>query len=388
MNISVPLSPVRSKRLLSIDGGGLCGLIPAEALILIEKQLDEITGSQLPLCDRFDLIGGTSTGAILAAGLSLGLKAGQLRDFYLNFGKGIFSKVFFPIRFWHSYPSEPLEGHLKEVFGENTTLGSSKLRTQILIVSKNATLGTTWFFTNNRQGKYFNTNAAIPLWQIVRASSAAPTFFPPQKIKVPDDLGQVHNYEFIDGGVSSYNNPSLQLFLEATDPQYKFGWPTGTDKIVLLSLGTGFNSITIDEGKASRFNLLDWARYSVKGLLGDANLQQNVLMHLIGEHPAGPVVASAAEREALRANRRPWRGRAGIHGYWTGGQKIADLSAHHGQPDARSPGYARTQRHRPCESGRTGCCRSNWQPAAHRCRSDQRAGQDGAIKAVLRLSVF
>ena len=305
MNISLPLSPVRSKRLLSIDGGGLCGLIPAEALILIEKQLDEITGSQLPLCDRFDLIGGTSTGAILAAGLSLGLKAEQLRDFYLNFGKGIFSKVFFPIRFWHSYPSEPLEGHLKEVFGENTTLGSSKLRTQILIVSKNATLGTTWFFTNNRQGKYFSTNAAIPLWQIVRASSAAPTFFPPQKIKVPDDLGQVHNYEFIDGGVSSYNNPSLQLFLEATDPQYKFGWPTGIDKIVLLSLGTGFNSITIDEGKASRFNLLDWARYSVKGLLGDANLQQNVLMHLIGEHPAGPVVASAAEREALRATGAP-----------------------------------------------------------------------------------
>ncbi len=305
MNISVPLSPVRSKRLLSINGGGLRGLIPAEALILIEKQLDEITGSQLPLCDRFDLIGGTSTGAILAAGLSLGLKAEQLRDFYLNFGKGIFSKVFFPIRFWHSYPSEPLEGHLKEVFGENTTLGSSKVRTQILIVSKNATLGTTWFFTNNRQGKYFNTNAAIPLWQIVRASSAAPTFFPPQKIKVPDDLGQIHNYEFIDGGVSSYNNPSLQLFLEATDPQYNFGWPTGTDKIVLLSLGTGFTSITIDEGKASRFNLLDWARYSVKGLLGDANLQQNVLMHLIGEHPAGPVVASATEREALRATGAP-----------------------------------------------------------------------------------
>jgi len=305
MNISVPLSPVRSKRLLSIDGGGLCGLIPAEALILIEKQLDEITGSQLPLCDRFDLIGGTSTGAILAAGLSLGLKAEQLRDFYLNFGKGIFSKVFFPIRFWHSYPSEPLEGHLKEVFGENTTLGSSKLRTQILIVSKNATLGTTWFFTNNRQGKYFNTNAGIPFWQIVRASSAAPTFFPPQEIKVPNDLGQVHNYEFIDGGVSSYNNPSLQLFLEATDPQYNFGWPTGTDKIVLLSLGTGFNSITIDEGKASGFNLLDWARYSVKGLLGDANLQQNVLMHLIGEHPAGPVVASATEREALRATGAP-----------------------------------------------------------------------------------
>jgi hypothetical protein len=105
--------------------------------------------------------------------------------------------------------------------------------------------------------------------------------------------------------VSSYNNPSLQVFLEATDPQYRYGWPTGTDQLLLLSLGTGFNSITIDEGKASGYNLLDWARYSVQGLLGDANLQQNVLMHLIGEHPTGPVVTSAAERDAVRATGAP-----------------------------------------------------------------------------------
>jgi hypothetical protein len=305
MNAAVPAVPIRPKRLLSIDGGGLCGLIPAEALILIEKQLDDLTGKQLPLCDRFDLIGGTSTGAILAAGLCLGMKASDLRDFYLKFGKEIFTKVFLPIRFWHSYPSEPLERRLKDKFGESTNLGSPKLRTNILIVAKNASLGTTWFFTNNPKGKYFGTNAALPLWQIVRASSAAPTYFPPQKIAIPDEQAQVHNYEFVDGGVSSYNNPSLQVFLEATDPQYRYGWPTGTDQLLLLSLGTGFNSITIDEGKASGYNLLDWARYSVQGLLGDANLQQNVLMHLIGEHPTGPVVTSAAERDAVRATGAP-----------------------------------------------------------------------------------
>lgn len=305
MSAPVPVSSARPKRLLSIDGGGLCGLIPAESLILIEKQLDDLTGQQLPLCDRFDLIGGTSTGAILAAGLCLGLRAAQLRDFYLNFGKGIFTKTFFLTRFWHSYPSAPLEAHLKDVFGENTTLGSNKLRSQLLIVAKNATLGTTWFFSNNPRGKYFSTNAALPLWQIVRASSAAPTFFPPQKIMVPDDRGQVHNYEFIDGGVSTYNNPSFQVFLEASDPDYVNGWPTGPDKLLLLSLGTGYNAITVDEGKASGYNLLDWARYTVHGLMGDANLQQNVLMHLIGEHPAGPVVASPAEMAAVRASGAP-----------------------------------------------------------------------------------
>jgi hypothetical protein len=295
----------RPMRLLSIDGGGLKGLIPAEALIAIESQLDALTGRSLPLSDRFDLIGGTSTGAILAGGLALGLKAADLRDFYLKFGKQIFTKVFLPERIWHSYPSGPLEQHLKDVFGETTTLGSDKLRTNLLIVSKNVTLGTTWFFTNNPKGKYFANNRALPLWQIVRASSAAPTYFPPRTISVPDNTGQPRDFEFIDGGVSSYNNPSMQVFLEATDPNYQFGWPTGTDKLLLMSLGTGFNAITVPAGKASGYNLLDWARYAITELMDDANLQQNVLMHLIGQPPAGKAAAPAAEASAMRAAGAP-----------------------------------------------------------------------------------
>lgn len=300
-----PNPPTRPMRLLSIDGGGLKGLIPAEALIAIESQLDALTGRSLPLCDRFDLIGGTSTGAILAVGLALGLKAVELRDFYLKFGKQIFHKVFWPGRFWHSYPSSPLEQHLKDIFGEDTTLGSPKLRTNILIVAKNVTLGTTWFFTNNPKGKYFTNNQGLPLWQIVRASSAAPTYFPPQTISVPDDLGQPQDYEFIDGGVSSYNNPSMQVFLEATDPKYQFGWPTGGSKLFLLSLGTGFNAITVPAGKASGYNLFNWAGYAIKELMNDANLQQNVLMHLIGQPPAGKAPAPTAEANAARASGVP-----------------------------------------------------------------------------------
>src|SRR5271169_2552207 len=137
MNAIVPPVPARPKRLLSIDGGGLCGLIPAESLVLIEKQLDDLTGQQLPLCNRFDLIGGTSTGAILAAGLALGLKAVELRDFYVKFGPSIFKKVSLPKRFWHKYPSEPIEKHLREVLGEATLLGDAKLRTNILLTVKN-----------------------------------------------------------------------------------------------------------------------------------------------------------------------------------------------------------------------------------------------------------
>ena len=285
MNVNV-VSPNRPRRLLSIDGGGLCGLIPAQALMLIEQQLDQLTGDPQPLCNRFDLIGGTSTGAILAAGLALGMKARELRDFYVQFGPDIFKKVILPERFWHKYPSDAIEKHLKDKFGEATTLGDARLRTNILLVAKNATLGNDWFFTNNPSNKFFANNKQIPLWHMVRASSAAPTYLPPHTFDVPDATGKPQTYEFIDGGVSSYNNPSLQVFLEATVPEYGIGWPMGVDNLLLISLGTGFCPVTVEEGKAAHYNLLDWAQYVLKELMNEANLQQNVLMHVIGERPA------------------------------------------------------------------------------------------------------
>jgi uncharacterized protein len=289
-------STSRPRRLLAIDGGGLAGLIPAECLIAIESQLDQMAGTEKPLCERFDLIGGTSTGAILAAGLALGLKASDLRDFYLKYGHEIFTKSWLPGRIWHKYPSGPLERHLKLALGKSTTLGSNDLRTQIMIVAKNATLGSDWFFTNNRQNKFFKNNSKLPLWQIVRASSAAPTYFPSQTIAVTDETGKKQKHEFIDGGVSSYNNPALQVFLEATVPEYGNGWPMGADQLMLISLGTGFSSATIPLGKAASYWELQWAKYLIKELINEANLQQNLLMHLIGQRPEG---VQAATKELI-----------------------------------------------------------------------------------------
>jgi hypothetical protein len=90
----------------------------------------------------------------------------------------------------------------------------------------------------------------------------------------------------------------LQVFLEATNRDYQFGWPTGPEQLLMLSLGTGFTRNEVPAGSASRFNLLNWAGYAVKELLADANLQQNVLMHLIGQPPAGVVQSPVAEMEA------------------------------------------------------------------------------------------
>jgi hypothetical protein len=251
------------------------------------------------LCERFDLIGGTSTGAILAAGLALGKSAEELADFYVQLGPKIFDPSFILTRFWHKYPSGPIEKCLQEKFGANIRLGGLELKTKILLITKNATLGNNWLFTNNPGNKYFGANRDLFLWEIVRASSAAPTYFPPHTIQIPDGKGGSNRYEFIDGGVSSYNNPSLQVFLEATQPEHNLNWPTGTDKLLLISLGTGFDSVGVPEGEAAHYELLDWAHYMIRELMNEANLQQNVLMHLIGERvplPTGapePALAAA-----------------------------------------------------------------------------------------------
>lgn len=85
----------RPKRLLSLDGGGIRGLLAAEILVRIEAILQELNPQFNCLADYFDFIGGTSTGSILATGLALGMPATYLRNFYYNRAREIFRKRFF-----------------------------------------------------------------------------------------------------------------------------------------------------------------------------------------------------------------------------------------------------------------------------------------------------
>jgi predicted acylesterase/phospholipase RssA len=147
-----------------------------------------------------------------------------------------------------------------------------------MIVSKNATTGDTWFFVNSQNNKFAQDNAALPLWQIIRASSAAPTYFPPRSLHVANTSN-----EFIDGGMSSYNNPSFQLFLEATQPAYGIGWTPGEQNILLISVGTGFSSEKIPYPKARSYKALNWAPYAIGSFMDSANLQQNTLMQLMSQ---------------------------------------------------------------------------------------------------------
>ncbi|MGC9504185.1 patatin-like phospholipase family protein [Baaleninema sp.] len=266
----------RPKRLLSIDGGGIRGIIAAQVLLKIESILCEPDDTPWNcLGDYFDFIGGTSTGSILAAGLAKGMKVQDLLNLYVDRGQDIFSRNWLIGRLWSKYSAKSLERNLKEVFG-NMTLGSDELKTLLLVVAKNVTDARNWFFVNSPNNKFYNLNKDIELWNFVRASTAAPTFFPPHDFKID---GQP--YEFIDGGMSMFNNPSFQLFLEATKKDYGIGWATGEENILLISVGTGFRIGKIPFQNAKWYTIVDWAGYAVSTLMEDANAQQNFLMSLL-----------------------------------------------------------------------------------------------------------
>ncbi len=200
------------------------------------------------LCHYFDLIAGTSTGAIIAAALAQGWSVGELRRKYFSLGERVFERSLFRKGFLRAkYDDQLLTAQLKELFGADTTLGSDRLLTGLLIVTKRLDTGSPWPVSNNPSGKYFSAglngrlgNGEYRLWQVVRASTAAPSYFEPETITIsgPEDWDPVVG-NFVDGGVSPFNNPALQALMYATLEGYRIGWPTGAHRLLLVSVGTG-----------------------------------------------------------------------------------------------------------------------------------------------------
>ncbi len=204
------------KRVLALDGGGVRGIISLAYLERLEALLRARLYPDLVLADYFDLIGGTSTGAIIAAGLALGMPVAKLIDIYLEFAVGGFQRAF-----WHAYwaprfRTGPLLAHIRSQVGQ-ATIGSDALRTGLAIVAKRIDTGSVWVFHNHPNGHYFNAvghhanavpNRTLPLIDLLRASTAAPTFFAPMRIEVaPGIVGT-----FVDGSVSPHNNRHCYFF--------------------------------------------------------------------------------------------------------------------------------------------------------------------------------
>jgi uncharacterized protein len=288
------------KKLLSIDGGGIRGLIPALVLQEIERH------TKRPIAESFDLIAGTSTGGILAMGLATpdgdgkpAYSARQLIEIYDQRGRDIFARSF-----WKGmssvggladerYDHRPLERVLGEYFGE---IPLASALTNVLISSYDIEAREPFFFKSWRE----NTNATA-MREAARATSAAPTYFEPARVVADNRMRTL-----VDGGVF-VNNPAMSAYAEA-----RRLWPN-EERILLVALGTGELTRPIRYEEARSWGLVQWAvpllnvvfdgvadavDYQLRNIIGDDYLRLQTELDIASDDLDN---ASRANIEALKA---------------------------------------------------------------------------------------
>ena len=232
------------RRMLALDGGGTRGIVAIAFLERIEALLRVRSGrgAAFRLSDHFDLIGGTSTGAIIAAGLALGRSVEQIKQVYFELGPAVFRKRWHIPLFQARYGSAQLGAILTREFG-GITLEDPALRTLLAVVTKRVDTGSPWIVSNLTTQPYWNDrpdgarqgNRHIGLASLVRASAAAPFYFGPERIPISADVTGT----FVDGAVSPYNSPTIPLLLLAIASRYGLNWPVGVEELSIVSVGTG-----------------------------------------------------------------------------------------------------------------------------------------------------
>jgi predicted acylesterase/phospholipase RssA len=314
------------KRLLALDGGGVRGALTVAFLERIEALLEEHYGKDVRLGDYFDLVGGTSTGAVIAGALALGFKTAQVKDFYLRLAPFAFKRGHFRVPILQAkFDARGLRKQIEEIVG-NRLLSSPDLITGFCIITKRMDTGSPWIISNNPRAPYWENgpgyigNKNYPLVNLVRASTAAPHFFDPELLPIsqtevlPDSLAKPLNTPwvarafhalllkvglrkpvkidpnvyglFVDGGVTPHNNPSLALFHLATLSPFGINWPTGPDRLTVISVGTGTYRPRLS------FEALGFARFAklaihaLMSLMTDAEVLVLTLMQWMGECPA------------------------------------------------------------------------------------------------------
>ncbi len=292
--MSLTSPPIPRARLLSFDGGGIRGLFALEIARRIEALLRKEHGRpDMVLADHFHYISGTSTGAIIATFLSWGLPVEEVVRLYRENARVMFTKAGFGSMHKNRFAGQPISDFLQKFFAEDdgspATLGTSKLRTLLLVVTRNASTGSPWPMSNNPRALFNDRtqpgcNLELPLWQIVRASTAAPTFFPPEVIEITDHKSATKSkqtFAFEDGGVTPFNNPAYLLYTMATLPEYRLEWPDGKERMSLVSIGTG----RMKSGRGTRLeeNVLGQAMAVPAALISSAQWIQDLLCRQHGE---------------------------------------------------------------------------------------------------------
>ncbi|HEX8335906.1 MAG TPA: patatin-like phospholipase family protein [Pyrinomonadaceae bacterium] len=284
------------RKLLALDGGGIRGVLTLQVLIRMEEILRERSGQgdAFRLCNYFDYVGGTSTGAIIAAGLAIGMSAKELSDFYIATGPKMFEKSFILERLSHLYKKEPLTEELKKTYGAKTDLGSNRLKCLLLVVARNVSTDSPWPISSNPFAKYNHPalkdcNLQIPVWQLVRASTAAPVFFPPEVLQWdPKDAST--SFLFEDGGLTPYNNPAFLIARMATQEAYNLNWKTGENRLLVMSVGTG-SAPKLDSGMAGKNAFSNLVSFP-GALMYGAQIDQDINCRAVGRCVHGAPIDS------------------------------------------------------------------------------------------------
>jgi predicted acylesterase/phospholipase RssA len=250
------MKPLRKNVAISIDGGGIRGVIVTRALTMLEEHLGQ------SIYSRFRLMAGTSTGAIIAASLGAGLSAKRLDELYLQNGHEIFQPswrtLVWPLLARYRYALEPLKIALRQEIGDLTMgdLWSTEPPTDVVI--------TLFDLVENRSRfvkSWKHEYDDWPVYKAILASSSVPTYFP------------VVDGRYVDGGVGSYTNP---CYLAAYEMQFCLNWDLA--ETTLISLGTGRSPHTLQSGEADKFWAWDWIEPVLGAFAQSADDQQ---VHLV-----------------------------------------------------------------------------------------------------------
>ncbi len=278
------------KRLLALDGGGIRGILSVEVLDTIESQLRERYGPETRLGDYFDYVGGTSAGAIMASAIAVGKTVAEMREAYARLAANVFQRRGMRLRLGSRYRDAPLIAELDRVLGEGRTLGDPALLSLLLIVLHNAVTDSAWPLSNctratfNRANRLLthDRNLDFPLTTLVRGSTAAPFYFPPQEIEVGGN-----RYRFRDGGVTPFTNPALLLALMATLPEYGLCWPAGEEALLVVSIGTGSAPAVHRGGIGSSIDAVVDAKNLVSSVMNGSSIGQDLVCRALGRTRLG-----------------------------------------------------------------------------------------------------
>ncbi len=263
-------------KILAIDGGGIRGIIPTMILAEIEKR------TQKPIFSLFDLISGTSSGGILALGLTkprLNLEetdsspaaqysAEDLLQIYLEYGAEIFYEPFWEqvlgqledIFVQPKYSSDGREEIIRQYFGDTPLENNLK---EVFVTSYDIEQRIPIFFTNKLEKqqteskKFRKLCGGFTLTDAALATSATPTYFAPHRVSSSHNTNGF--YTLVDGGVVA-NNPANLAILEAQISRQENKQVLNTEDILLLSLGTGSLTSVYPYDEVKKWGLLQWAK--------------------------------------------------------------------------------------------------------------------------------